>query len=295
MTLNMPNLQTFTLLLFTGLLAACKHSDRDHYRPTFANAAPGNRRELLFGASSLAFYETTDPLVKYLNAHLDSVRIRTVACTSVEDYEDKIRRRLFDFTTINGPQFILAGQHGYTVTGRIATDYRALILVNKDSGVRNFADCNDKTIALATHRVLAGSLMPQMFLQEHGVDVNNHLKKIFSPSYESVLLDVCLGKCALGAVWTNSWTIFQRKRPDLASRLQVKWTTPSLPGSAIVFKTEMDPNLARKISSLLFDMPGNEEGRQALQRVGIGRFGPADNHTYDPLRAFLRKSDSLIH
>ena len=291
----MPNTQRSILLLFTVLLAACNHSDRDHYRPTFTNAAPGSRRELIFGAPSLAYYETTDLLIKYLNTHLDSVHIRTVACTSVEDYEDKLRRGFFDFTAINGAQLVIATQHGYTIVGRIADDYRSLILANKDSSVQTIADCRDKTIALTGNRILAGSLMPLMFLRDQGIDVNNHLKKFYSPSYESVLLDVCLGKCALGAVWTSSWDVFQRKRPDLATRLEVKWTTASLPSSAIMFKTDMDKNLIRKISSLLFNLDKDEQGLQALKRVGIGRFVPADSTTYRPVKEFLRKSDSLIH
>ena len=163
------------IVVFTVLLSACNHPDKDHYRPTFANAAPGNRRELIFGAPSLAYYETTDLLIKYLNTHLETVHIRTVACTSVEDYEDKLRKGFFDFTAINGPQLVIAGQHGYTIVGRIADDYRSLILANKDSSVRTFADCRDKTIALTGNRILAGSLMPLMFLREQGVDVNKHL------------------------------------------------------------------------------------------------------------------------
>lgn len=291
----MPILKAFTLLLFTVLVAACNHSDRDHYRPTFANAAPGTRHELIFGAPSLAYYETTDLLIKYLNAHLDSVHIRTVACASVEDYEDKLRKGFFDFTAINGAQLFDATQHGYTIVGRIADDYRALILANKDSSVQSIADCRDRTIALTGNRILAGSLMPLMFLRDQGVDVNNHLKRLYSPSYESVLLDVCLGKCALGAVWTTSWIVFQRKRPDLAGRLEAKWTTPSLPGSAVLFRKEVNKEFVNAITSLLFNLDKEEQGQQALQRVGIGRFVPADSTTYRPVKEFLRKSDSLIY
>jgi len=282
------------IVVFTILLASCTRPDRDHYRPTFALAIAG-KHELIFGAPSLAYYETTDLLINYLNAHLDTVHVRTVACSSVEDYEDKLRKGFFDFTAINGPQLVIAGQHGYTVVGRIADDYRALILANKDSSINTFADCRDKTIALTGNRILAGSLMPLMFLHQKGIDVNNHLKRLYSPSYESVLLDVCLGKCALGAVWTTSWENFQRKRPDLASRLEVKWTTPSLPGTAVLFRKDVNPELIKTIASLLFNLQKNEQGRQALQRVGIGRFEPADSTTYRPVKEFLRKSDSLIH
>jgi len=281
------------MLAMAVLFTACTHPNGEHYRPTFTNAA-GNKRVFIFGAPSLAYFETTDLLVKYLNARLDSVQIRTVACTSIEDYEDKLRRGYFDFTVINGPQLLMATQHGYTVVGRIADDYRAIIFANRDSGVQTLADCRDRTIALTANRVLAGSVMPLMWLHEKGIDVG-HLKKMYSPSYESVLLDVCLGKSALGAVWTTSYANFLRKRPDLASRLEAKWTTPSMASSAILFKTSMNKQVADGLTTLLFQLNSDEAGRRALERIGIGSFTAADSSSYIPLKRFLRKYDSLIH
>lgn len=295
MILRKPHLQLTAPL--TGLLlwlAACTNTADTRYQPTFASTT-GLQHEIVFGAPSLAYYEIADPTMKYLNAHLDSLHVRTVACTSVEDYEDKLRKGFFDFTVINGPQLVTAEQSGYTVVGKIADDYHALIFVNKDSGIDDFRDCNDRTIALTGNRILAGSVMPLLYLYDHGVDVNNHLKKLYSPSYESVMLDVCLGKCAIGAVWSTPYETFQRKRPDLASRLQVKWTTPSQASSAILFRRNVNRDVAQKIAQLLFGLSGNEQGRKALQRIGISRFEPADSTTYLSMKKFLRKYDSLIH
>ena len=302
--LRKPNLQltapvtTFPLwlvcLLTAGMLAACTGSGDNHYRPTFAIAA-GNKHEIIFGAPSLAYFETTDLVVKYLNAHLDSIRIRTVACTSVEDFEDKLRKGFFDFTVINGPQLITATQNGYTVAGRIADDYHSLLFVNKDSGIEKIPDCKGHTIALTGNRILAGSMMPLMYLYQHGIDVNKDIKRLYSPSYESVLLDVCLGKCAIGAVWSTSYANFQRKSPDLAAHLEVKWTTPSLPSSGILFKRSLNKDIAKKIATLLIRLQTDQQGRKALGHVGIGSFEAADSTTYFPLTQFLRKYDSLIH
>jgi len=279
-------------LFFT--LSACTSNEDKHYHPSFATAA-GNQHQLIFGAPSLAYFETTDLVVKYLNAHLDSVQIRTVACTSVEDYEDKLRKNYFDFTVINGPQLITAWQNGYTVVGRIADDYHSVIFANKDSGINGFTDCNGRSVALTGSRILAGSVMPLMYLYEHGVDVNKTITRLYCPSYESVLMDVCLGRCAIGAVWSTSYSNFQRQRPDLAARLDIKWTTPSLPSSGILFKRTLDSNLIQKITGLLLQLQSDQQGRAALRRIGIGGFEKADTNSYQPLKEFLKKYDSLIH
>jgi phosphonate transport system substrate-binding protein len=301
MILRKPNLHltasAIAILLWQAcLLAACSGNGagQPHYRPTFVSAQH-NKRELIFGTPSLAYFETTDLIMKYLSEHLDSIRIRTVACRSIEDYEDKLRKGYFDFTVINGAQLLSAEQNGYTVVGRIADDYRSFIFVNKDSAIENFRDCKGRSIALGANRILAGSVMPLMFLYAHGVDVNRDLKRVYCPSFESILLNVCLGKCAMGAVWETAYRNFQNKRPDLASRLRLKWMTPSLVSSGLLVRRNLDKALAQKLASLLFGLQADEQGRQALQRVGIGRIVAADSSSYIPLKEFLRKYDSLVH
>ena len=263
------------------------------YEPAFG--ASNKKKELIYGLPSLSLNETHQLLVRYLNKHLDSVQVRLVACVSGDDYEDQVRKGNFDFTIINGLQLILAEQSGYHVTGCMADEYRSVIFVNKDSGINSLPNLKGHTISLTGRKILAGAVMPLMYLKQHGLDVERDINRRYAPSYESVLMDVCLGKSSAGAVLGIAFRNFSRLKPELASHLEVRWVTPPLPGSALLMKRSLDKDLTRKLAGLFFHMQDDSAGRQALAQIGITKFQPADSSDYAPMKLFIREFDSQIH
>src|SRR5580700_2053837 len=117
------------LAVFVG--TACSGKSQQGYSPTF-QAAAGNPKVLTMGVPGPSFYEATDLLVQYLNNHLDSVKVQTVACAGIDEYQEKLHNGYFDLTVINGQQLLGAQRNGYRVVGRIADDTKTVIFVNKD-------------------------------------------------------------------------------------------------------------------------------------------------------------------
>src|SRR5580693_8386965 len=106
------SLMVCILYLATCPMPACSGRRQEGYAPTFEVAGAG-RKVLIMGVPGQSFYETTDLLVRYLNDHLDSVTIKTVASSGIDDYQAKLRDGYFDFTFINGPQLLAAERNGY--------------------------------------------------------------------------------------------------------------------------------------------------------------------------------------
>jgi ABC-type phosphate/phosphonate transport system substrate-binding protein len=117
---------------------------------------------------------------------------------------------------------------------------------------------------------------------------------VYTPSYESILLSVCLGRSSLGAVWETAYKNFCAKRPDLASRLVVLWRTPSLVSSGVLFRRDMDQQLSKRLLGLLLHLQDDSEGIRALQEIGISRIELADSNSYKSLKEFMREYDSVI-
>lgn len=273
--------------------SACSGKRHQPYQPTFETADAG-RKVLTLGVPGQSFYETTDLLVQYLNAHLDSVTIQTVACSGIDDYQSKLRSGYFDLTVINGPQLLGAERNGYRVIGRIADDSRSVIFVHKDSGIHQFTDIRGHTISLPGKTTLSGTMMPLMYLYHQGVDVNGGLRRQFVPSFESAMLEVYLGHASLGATWKPAWEMYLKRRPELGSKLEVRWETPALVNAGVLFRFSIDSGLARKLAGLFFQMGKDEEGRRALQRLNISGFEPADSSSFRPMEAFLREYEAYI-
>jgi phosphonate transport system substrate-binding protein len=281
------------LYLATLLGTAC--SDRQsHYEPTFEAAGKG-KKVLSFGVPGQEFYETTDLLVQYLNDHLDSVTIQTVACVSVEDYQNKLQNNYFDFTVINGAQLVSAEHHGYRVVGRIADSGQTVIFVNKDSGIRQFSDLSGRTICLPGKNTLAGTMTPLLYLYRHGVDVNGNVHRLYAPSFESAMLDVYLGRASAGTAWKPAWDVYLRQRPEIAGKLEARWVTPPLINAGMLFRSTLPDNLVNKVAGLFFQLPRDEQGRRALQRLELSGFAPADSNSFRPMEAFLKEYNAVIH
>jgi phosphonate transport system substrate-binding protein len=293
MGLNSILLILCLLYVATCPLSACSGKRHQPYQPTFETADAG-RKILTLGVPGQSFYETTDLLVQYLNAHLDSVTIQTVACAGIDEYQSKLRNGYFDLTVINGPQLLGAERNGYRVVGRIADDSRSVIFVHKDSGIHQFADIRGHTISLPGKTTLSGTMMPLMYLYRQGVDVNGGLRRLFVPSFESAMLEVYLGHASLGATWKPAWEMYLRQRPEIGSKLQVRWETPSLVNAGVLFRFSIDSGLAAKLANLFFQMGRDEQGRRALRRLNISGFEPADSSSFRPMEAFLREYEAYI-
>lgn len=247
------------LLLGLGLsLTACMGKQPPKYTPRF-EAGSESRKVLTLGVPGQSFYETTDLLVRYLNRHLDSVQIQTVACTGIDDYQEKLHNGYFDLTVINGLQLLGAEHNGYRVVGRITDDSRAIIFVNKDSGINQFADIKGHTISLPGQHTLSGTMMPLLFLYRQGVDVNGSLHRQYVPSFESAMLNVYLGHASMGTTWKPAWEMYLKQRPELAGKLEVRWETPPLINAGVLIRRTTDSALAAKVANLFFQLKTDDE------------------------------------
>lgn len=280
-------------IAFCVALGACSGGGRRAYRPVFVSAGQAPK-ELVFGVPAVPYYEAADAIARYVSERLDGVKLRAVACVSVEDYESKLRKGYFDLTVINGAQLLMALDNGYAVHAKITDEYRSLIVVNKDSPVHRIADLRNRTISLGGRHILAGDMMPLLFLYKHGLDVNRDIRRLYSPSYESALINVCLGRCSAGAVWGTAYNNFCIKRPDLASRLVVKWVTPGLASAGLLIRRNVNSDLSKKLTALFCHMDKDAEGRRALNLMALHPLEPADSSMYAPTKKLLREYKELI-
>ena len=294
--MGLPGVSLSVCLLYLAVcpMTACSGKRQQGYTPRF-QAELRSGRVLTLGVPGKSLYETTELLVRYLNDHLDSVKIQTVACSSIDDYQEKLRNGYFDLTVINGPQLLGAEHNGYRAVGQISDVSKAVILVHKDSGIHRFSDIRGQTISLTGKNSLTGTIMPLMFLYRQGIDVNGALRRIYAPSFEAAILNVYLGHSSMGAVWKPAWEVYLRQRPEIGSKVEARWETPPLVNAGILLRMSIDSTLGTKISRLFFQMNADEEGRRALQRLNISGFEPADSSSFRPMEAFLREYNAVIH
>lgn len=279
------------LFLFDGCRSKTKN-----YEPVY-QADSGSKKVLLLGLPTQPYYEITAPLVRYLNQHLKNVQVRPVATFTLNEYIQKLDQKYFDFTLANGQLALESEKNGYSIIGKVSDDnsYRGVILVNKDSAINSFADLKNKTVASPGDSAVAGHMMPMLYLYKNGVNVKTDIRLLNSNSFESAILNVYLGKCSAAFSWITNWNSFLKRRPEITSKVALKWETPALINTAILFRNDMDKETAAELKSLLFSLDKSDEGRKVLDPIGFTGFQFADSNTYLPVKQFLAEYNSVLH
>ncbi|MDH5395780.1 MAG: phosphate/phosphite/phosphonate ABC transporter substrate-binding protein, partial [Gammaproteobacteria bacterium] len=134
---------------------------------------------------------------------------------------------------------------------------------------------------------LAATMMPQYFLQKHGLNVMQDINIRYVGSQESSIMNVMLGNTRAGATWPPPWRAFIKERPELAKDLMVVWETPYLVNNGLVVRDDVDSNMVIKIERLLFMLHENKEGKAMLNKMELSKFEAANNDTYKPVETFL--------
>lgn len=298
-------MSTVRSLAFLGVAlalgAACGRADNGGYTPSFAPRPEGKQRVLIFGVHPLhnpeRLYADYNPIVEYVNRRLGGAAVvRLEASRSYEEFDKKLYARHFDFALPNPYQTVNSLRHGYRVFGKMGDDgsFRGIILVRKDGGIAKLSDLKGKTVSFPAPTALAATMMPLYYLHTHGLDARRDIRRLFSGSQESSMMNVYLRKSAAGATWPPPWEAFQKSNPAVAQELVVRWETHALVNNGLVVRDDVPNELADAFARALFDLHTHEEGRRLLAVLPLTRFEPAGKKTYEPVVAFLRRYESLL-
>lgn len=270
--------------------------------PTYSSTPPLRITEYILGVHPLHNPKKLDgiygPLVDYLNARLNlpGVRLRLEASRSYAVFDEKIQGGHPHFAIPNPYQTIKAVEHGYEVFGKMDNDedFRGIILLRRDSPIRNVSDLKGRIVAYPAPTALAAAMLPQMFLAERGLDVMHDLDNRYVGSQESAIMSVYVGSADAGVTWPPPWENFQRERPDAAAELYVAWRTESLPSNGLVVRADVPAEVRDRVAGLLFTLQDTPEGRDILARIPLSRFVPADDVVYAPVRDFIQRFEERV-
>jgi phosphonate transport system substrate-binding protein len=275
------------------MLAACDKPTESAYQPTFSNVPPVIETVYLFGVHPLHnpqhLYEVFGPLTDYLSEQIDGVRFKLEASRNYAAYDEKLYARKFHFSLPNPYQTINAIDKGYQVFAKMGDDdnFRGIILVRRDSGIRQVTDLKGQAVSYPAPTALAATMMPQHYLQTHGVDVMQELDNRYVGSQESSVMNVYLKQTAAAATWPPPWRALAKQRPELKRALKVIWQTEPLINNGLVVLPQVPAAVVHQVQDLLVNLHTHKRGRQILQAMELSRFEPADNGSYDVVRDFI--------
>ncbi|MBF0458548.1 MAG: phosphate/phosphite/phosphonate ABC transporter substrate-binding protein [Nitrospirae bacterium] len=279
-----------SVLIITG----CSQEKENTYTPTVSDFQERSGVQVyIFSIHPLynptRLHEVFQPMIDYLNRNIHNAQFKLEASRSYAAYEAKLYDGKAHFSLSNPFQTINSLKHGYRVFGKMGDDdsFRGIILVRKDSGIKEIAQLKGKAISYPAPTALAATMMPQYYLHTHGLDVMHDTETRYVGSQDSSIMSVYLGTTAAGATWPPPWRAIIKQKPELKEALEIMWQTDSLPNNALVVRKDVPAELVSKVAGLLFNLHTNEEGRQILQRIELTRFEPATDETYQKVAGFI--------
>jgi phosphonate transport system substrate-binding protein len=300
---NKPPRSVFPLLL--GILAlwvlpACTPEPETDYGPEYGSAPVAPVREYRFGVHPLhnpeRLHQLFGPIMDYLGERIPGARFKLEASRNYAAFEEKLYGRRFDFALPNPYQTVNALGRGYRVFGKMGSDedFRGIILVRRDSPIRTVADLRGKAVSFPAPTALAAAMMPQYYLQTHGLDVMKDIQLRYVGSQESSIMNVYLGQVAAGATWPPPWRAYAREHPEVEAALTVMWQTDPLPNNSLMVRDDVDAALVTEVGAILFALRDHERGQAWLERMAVSGFVAAGESHYQPVRRFLEDFQKTV-
>jgi len=290
------------LLLLAAALAGCTGQDAPGYAPRYSQRPPAQSGVYIFGPHPLMnpqkLAEVYGALLDKLNRKLEPEHIRLIleASLNYAAFNEKLIRRRLHFALPNPYQTVLAQEHGYVIFGKMSrdSDFRGIILLRKTTRAAKVTDLAGARVSFPAPTALAATLLPQLYFKEHGLDPQTGIAASFVGTHDSAMLNVCLGVSDAACTWPIAWRNFQRERPDQAQRIEVRWSTPTLPNNGLVALSSVPRPVRDKVAQALFSLGEDAQGRRLLAQAGVERFEPADNATYAPVYDFINRYNRAV-
>jgi phosphonate transport system substrate-binding protein len=288
------------ILFITLLVTGCSDSQQNTYQPSYSSGSTSSVTQYVVGIHPLhnpkRLLAVYGPIVDYINLQMPEVRFRLEASRNYEEFDKKLYAGHFDFAMPNPYQTVRSLEHGYRIFGKMGDDddFRGIILVRRDSGIREVSDLKGKIVSYPALTALAATMQPQYYLQTHGLDINRDIENRYVGSQESSIMNVFRGDVAAGATWPVPWKTFMAEHPQMAAQLVVQWKTEPLVNNGWVVREDIPAAVAEEFAKLLFHLHESEQGQVMLGRLPVSRFEPATEETYAVVQLFLQKFSQTV-
>ncbi len=198
---------------------------------------------------------------------------------TIPDFELKFMQGKFDFAYMNPYHLVIANQQaGYIPLVRdVGRELSGVLVVAKNSGVKDPASLNGKTVAFPAPNALGASLqMRQELLDTFGVTV----KPKYVKTHDSVYLNVLLGDAAAGGGVLE--TLLTQKR-EYRDNLEIIHTTTKVAPHPFAALPTVPPEIRQQVQNAFLSLGQDENGRILLEKIQIRKIGAASLDDYKPL------------
>ena len=189
---------------------------------------------------------------------------------------------------------------GRIVSGDGTVTYESVLIVRKGSGITldDVLKCGKRyDFGIGDPKSTSGTLAPNYYVfAPKGIEPSQCFKTVRSASHQANLGAVANGVLDVATNNTEGLLFAERENPAIPAKVQVIWTSPPLPESAILVRKELDPSIKAKLLKF-FSTYGTATGAQGehergvLKKLTYAGIRPAGDDYLDPIRLMVASDD----
>jgi phosphonate transport system substrate-binding protein len=170
--------------------------------------------------------------------------------------------------------------------------YFSDVIVRRDGPLRSFADLRGQSWSYNEPHSQSGYGITRWHLLRLGETAGYFGAVVEAGFHERSIRLVCSGAVAASAVDSQVLAVALRDHPELAASLRVIDSLGPSPIQPVVVARRLPAALKEDVRAALVEMAGDAEARRRLAAGFVERFVPADDATYDPIRAMLAEAEA---
>ncbi|MBE9115104.1 putative selenate ABC transporter substrate-binding protein [Lusitaniella coriacea LEGE 07157] len=290
------SLGLFLLLSIVACTPSAQQSPEKTVQPIAVGAIPDQDPEKL------------QRLYRKLSDYLETELGVPVEYKPVQDYTAAVTAfrvgdlELVWFGGLTGVQARLQVEGASAIAQRdIDEKFTTVFIANTNSNISPLQNANDlqqlkgKTLTFGSESSTSGRLMPQYFLEQSGVQLQDFKGEVgFSGSHDTTIKLVEAGSYQIGALNAQVWESRLAAGEINLDKVQLIWETPPY----YDYHWIIHPNLTKrygkdfpqKVQAALLKLdPNNPEHQEILDLFGAAKFIPTNNENYTQIEEIGRK------
>ena len=218
------------------------------------------------------------PILQHISDRT-GVTLQFATAPDIPSFEKRLSSGVYDLAYMNPYHYtVFRKSPGYLPLAK-ARDNRikGIIVVRKDSGLRDLTELNDNTLAFPSPTAFAASILTRSHLSRLGV---NYTPRYVS-SHDSVYRAVAKGIFPAGGGVVPT---FNNLAPDVREELKILWTTEGYTPHAVTVHQRLKKSTAEKIKQALIALEQSPDGKRLLRGIRIKGFESAADQDWDDIR-----------
>jgi phosphonate transport system substrate-binding protein len=169
------------------------------------------------------------------------------------------------------------------------------VFITTDKSVSKLEDLKGKTFAFGSESSTSGHLMPRYYLLAANINPDADMKRVaFSGAHDATVAAVAGGKVDAGALNISVWEKLVAQNKVDGSKLRVFYTTPGYFDYNWTVRSDMNPELRRKITDAFLALNANNaQGKEILELQRATRFIPTRTENYASIEKAAQQAGLL--